>query len=302
MSENALDYGILVAVDGSAESNAAIRWASREAILRRAPITLIHIISPVVISWPVGQYLGSSAFLGSVGEWQDDNARQVIEQALKTVKSSVGESDAPPVQTEIVTAEVVSALSDASKQAQLTVVGSRGLGALSRVVLGSVSAGVVQHGHGPVAVVHSDDAGTPDAGLPVLLGIDGSAVSEDATALAFDEAARRGVDLVALHAWADVGKFAALGVDWAPYEEEGHEVLGERLAGWQERYPDVHVHRRLVSDRPSHWLIEASKEAQLVVLGSHGRGGFAGMLLGSVSRAVAQAAHAPVIVVRPRPN
>lgn len=93
--------------------------------------------------------------------------------------------------------------------------------------------------------------------------------------------------------------FPILGMDWRDYETQGAEVLAERLAGWQEQYPDVRVERRLVCDKPAHWLIEESAHAQLVVVGSRGRGGFPGMLLGSVSSALAQSAQAPLLVVRP---
>jgi nucleotide-binding universal stress UspA family protein len=136
---------------------------------------------------------------------------------------------------------------------------------------------------------------------PILVGIDGSPASEGATALAFDEASYRGVPLIALHAWSDVGVFPILGMDWRVYRDQGDEVLGERLAGWQERYPDVQVHRRLVCDVPARWLIDESKNAQLVVVGSRGRGGYAGLQLGSVSSAVVQSADVPVIVVRNGP-
>ena len=85
---------------------------------------------------------------------------------------------------------------------------------------------------------------------------------------------------------------------WREYEKEGQEVLAERLAGWQEQYPAVSVTRRIVCDRPARWLLDEAAHAQLVVLGSRGRGGFSRMLLGSVSTAVAEASTTPVIVVR----
>ena len=87
-------------------------------------------------------------------------------------------------------------------------------------------------------------------------------------------------------------------MDWHERESQGQEVLAERLAGWQERYPDVRVKRSLVCDKPARWLLDQSERAQLVVVGSSGRGGFPGMLLGSVSSAVVQSARVPVIVVR----
>ena len=92
--------------------------------------------------------------------------------------------------------------------------------------------------------------------------------------------------------------FPILGMDWRDYETRGAEILAERLAGYRQDYPDVKVRRRVVCDKPARWLIEESRDAQLVIVGSRGRGGFAGMLLGSVSSALAQSAQAPLIVVR----
>lgn len=286
--------GILVGVDGSRESEAALRWATHEALMRDQPITLLYAIAPVVVSWPV-EYLEAS-----YANSQEEAAREVLENAQKTIEASAGASSRPEVMTRVVHESAASALVVASRDAYMTVVGSRGLGVVGRAFLGSVSSGVVHHGHGLIAIVHSDEAQAPDRTSPVVLGVDGSPASEEATALAFDEASRRGVELVALHAWSDVGVFPVLGMDWHQYEDEGHEVLAERLAGWQERYPDVHVQRRIVCDQPARWLVDASQQAQLVVVGSRGRGGFAGMALGSVAAKVSRAAHAPVIVVRPR--
>ncbi len=131
----------------------------------------------------------------------------------------------------------------------------------------------------------------------MAVGIDGSPASEFATAIAFDEASRRGVELVAVHTWMNNSDFA---VDVAPdgLTEQADEELAQRLAGWCERYPDVTVRRVVGQDNPAHHLVQESRRAQLLVVGSHGRGGFAGLLMGSVSWAVAQAARIPVIVAR----
>lgn len=289
---NANGSGILVGVDGSAESDAAIRWATQEAVMRRAPLTLVHVVAAVATSSPIGP------ILAEINEWQQDNARHVLEQALKTAQACAPESHHPDIHSEVLGASVVPTLVRESADKQMIVVGNRGTGALGRLLLGSVSTGLVHHAHCPVAVIRPTRGGSPDADAPVLLGIDGSPASEAATAMAFDEAARRGVDLVALHAWSDVAVFPIVGSAWREYESQGEEVLGERLAGWQEQYPDVRVHRRLVCDQPARWLIRESEHAQLVVVGVRGRGGFASTWLGSVSSAVAQSADTPVLVVR----
>ncbi len=126
----------------------------------------------------------------------------------------------------------------------------------------------------------------------------GVAASEQATAIAFDEASRRGVYLVALLAWSDWTARGSPAIEWSTLQSVGGKLLAERLAEWQERYPDVWVRRVVVPDRAASNLVIRSDSAQLVVVGSHGRGGFGGMLLGSVSSAVVHAARMPVIVAR----
>ena len=131
-------------------------------------------------------------------------------------------------------------------------------------------------------------------------GIDGSRASELATEIAFDEASWRGVDLVALHVWSDTDISTAYGIDSSVVQSAADKTLAKSLAGWQERYPEVAVQRVVEFERPIRHLLEQAEKAQLVVVGSHGRGGFAGMVLGSVSTAVAQEARVPVIVARQR--
>lgn len=284
--------GILVGVDGSAESDAAIRWGTQEAVMRNAPLTLAHVVAGVATSSHI------DAIMAEINAWQQDNAQHVLEQALTTAQACVPGSHPPDIRTEVLGSSVVPTLVHESGNKQMVVVGSRGTGALGRLLLGSVSTGLVHHARCPVAVIRPTRGGIPDGEAPVLLGIDGSRASEAATAMAFDEAARRGVDLVALHAWSDVAVFPIVGMNWREYESHGEDVLGERLAGWQEQYPEVRVHRRIVCDQPARWLIRESEHAQLVVVGVRGRGGFAGTWLGSVSSAVAQSADTPVLVVR----
>lgn len=307
MSPQQTHLGIVVGVDGSPSSIVAVEWAARDAAMRNVPLRLVHIVSPVVAPadgpWP--QTLGSPEF----SQWQEDQARQIIEEAHKIAVEAASPIGSPQVDSELLHSPTVPTLVDLSKEAAMIVVGCRGQGAMARALLGSVSSGLVHHAHCPVAVIHDEDPLTtrsPQA--PVVVGIDGSPTSQLATEIAFDEASRRGVGLVALHAWSDMGPldFSRPGqapIEWANFQVREEEILAERLSGWQDRYPDVVVHKVVVCDRPAPRLLEQAETAQLVVVGSHGRGGFPGMLLGSVSSAVVNSAEIPVIIARmPHPH
>ncbi len=104
--------------------------------------------------------------------------------------------------------------------------------------------------------------------------------------------------MVALHAYRDADLPQVLNIQWSRDNPIPPQALADRVARWLERYPDVSIHPRIVCDNPARHLLDESESAQLVVVGSRGRGGFAGMLLGSVSTAVAHAARVPVIVAR----
>jgi len=295
MSTSTNHHGIIVGVDGSPPSRVAVDWAAREASSRQLPLTLIHVIPSTTLGmWPeMPTTVSLEAQFGKHG-------REVLRGACRTAEDAVSGPRPLQVDTELVTAGVVPTLVDRSKDAEMIVVGCRGLGAIGRRLLGSVSSGLIRHAHCPVAVIHDEDPLMPTpASAPVVVGIDGSPASETATAIAFDEASRRGVELVAVHAWNDFAVPELPGFDWSDLQQQAEETLAERLAGWQERYPDVPIRRVVVPDRPAHQLLEQSEAAQLTVVGSHGRGGFAGLLLGSVSSAVAESARMPVIVVRP---
>lgn len=286
-------HGIIVAVDGSPMSQAAADWAAREAALRYATLTVVHVQTADEIgSWvdvPItDEYMA----------YRDRLAEGVIADSLEAVYAALAATREIPVTTSILRGSKMPMLTDMSKDADMMVVGCRGLGALTGLLLGSTSSALVHHAHCPVAVIHGDQsAGERSTASPVVVGVDGSPASELAVALAFDEASRRGAELVAVHTWVNIADLA-VAVSAEELEKQADEELAQRMAGWGERYPDVVVRRVVRQDNPSHRLIEQSREAQLLVVGSHGRGGFAGLLLGSVSWAVVQAARIPVIVAR----
>ena len=299
MSERISHHGIVAGTDGSPSSLVAVRWAAREAAMRRVPLTVVHIadslsVTASTLAWPAGRVPAE------VLEMQENESRNIVEEAKRAAADSTGDVR-QKIATERFFGRPIPTLVDLSKEAELVVVGCRGRTGKHRRLLGAVSAGLVHHAHCPVAVIHDEVPQTSQISrLPILVGIDGSRASELAIAVAFNEASWRRVDLVALHIWRDADMSTVFGVDSTAVQSAADKTLAESLAGWQERSPEVNIRRMVEFEQPAKHLLEQAERAQLVVVGSHGRGGFAGMLLGSVSTAVVQAARVPVIVARQR--
>ncbi|VVJ21727.1 Universal stress protein family [Amycolatopsis camponoti] len=293
---------ITVGVDGSVGSAAAVAWAANLASRRHLELKVVHGLQLA------GVYYGGG-MLGAGAEALFDAIRADGERAIADACSLVASIDKDlVVTTEQPNEPPVPLLIEESRHARMLIVGRTGAGGFADMLLGGTAATVVAHAHCPIAVVRGRDGATavPGSG-PVVVGVDGSPNSEQALAIAFEEASLRGTPLIALHAWNDVTYEDAFGTARIltppdTLEDDEERLLGQRLAGWQEKYPDVEVRRVLVRDRPRHALLEASAEAQLVVVGSRGRGGFTGMLLGSTSQALVQHAQCPVLVVRPEPK
>ncbi|MEV6325284.1 universal stress protein [Nocardia sp. NPDC051787] len=283
---------MIAAVDGSAISYHAVAWAAVEAVLHRRQL---HILTSMAL--PGGFGPGMTLSDADI-EWMRRDGERIVTEASRIAREAV------PGEELVLTTEVsfdflIPTLIDRSRQLTMLVVGSRGIGAFRRGMLGSVSTAVTRHAHCPVAVIHDVAGIDPEwADKPVVVGVDGSANSVPAIELAFEEAALRKVGLSAVHTWSDVTGLDFPVPGWDAARESEEALLAEQLAGYGERYPDVPVRRIVKVDRPARALLDESENAQLLVVGSHGRGGFASMLLGSTSNTLLHSAQCPMIVVR----
>ncbi len=293
---NTAQRPVVAGVDGSAPALQAVRWAAHEAQRRDVPLRLVHacLLMPVRHPRQVApppEY--HDAFLGQGRHWLSQ-AEQAARTAVPGVTLSADLRDG-------VTADV---LVGESHAAQLIVLGNRGLGGFRGLLVGSVSIAVSAHAHCPVVVMHAptDNGVVPETG-PIVVGVDGSPLSDTAVGFAFEAATGRQVPLVAVHTWVDVdmaGAWTGLPrtIDWDWVGATEAKLLDETLAGGLEKFPDVEVHKLVERDRPERALLKESAGAQLVVVGSRGRGALTGIGLGSVSQSLLHHAECPVAVVR----
>lgn len=285
-------FPVVVGVDGSASALEAVRLAAREAMLRRRPLRIVHGFVWPLLNVPLGPSPYGPAE-GGLRNQAEQFVAEAVAEAHKTAQDLT-------VTGEVIDGRPASVLLRAAHQAALLVLGSRGLGGFGGLLLGSTAVQVSAYAECPVLVVRAE----PRADGPVVVGVDGSELSKHAINFAFEEAAQRGSELVAVHAWthpvpSGPGDILPAVYDPELVREEEERVLAESLAGFAEGYPQVRVRQRLVRGVPSKVLVEESAAAQLVVVGARGCGGFTGLLLGSVSHGVLHHAHCPVAIVRP---
>lgn len=293
---------IVVGIDGSESALIAARWAANEARLRQAEL---HLES--AYSVPTG-YAGPGAMIPpDLYDVARAGATFVLDQARAAVLAQ--EPDLV-VTTRSSMESAFVALRDASADAVLTVVGSHGMGVASEALLGSIAMRIATHGRSPVVVVRTDPHDSPRAqppapDAPVMVAIDGSDESEVALAFALEEASTRGVGLVAVRTWDEAPFDGFLGVysleiDRGLMDTQERKLLDDQIRAWADKYPKVTITPIVRRGQPAGALIRYAAELRpaLLVVGSRGRGGFAGLLLGSTSHELIAYCSSPVAVVK----
>src|SRR5215207_201227 len=290
---------IVVGYDGSAASRQALSWAVTEAGRRGLPLRLVYAVgyvSPNGPPMPTGVILGLPELRVAAEGVVHEAERQVRVTAPGQEFSSRMCIDLGPA----------AALLQEAERSELVVVGSRGRGGFGALLLGSTSFSVAMHATCPVVVVRGEErapGGDHRAySNGVIVGVDGSELSRLALAFAFQAASERQVGLTAVYAWLPPWMPAGDGLppnamDWVRAEQQAGDVLAETLAPWADKFPEVAVTRKVLAARPAPALVEHSRDADLLVVGCRGLGGFRGLLLGSVSQALIHHAHCPVVLV-----
>lgn len=288
---------IVVGYDGSDHSLAALEWAAAEAERRGRPLTVLHILD----------YLGHiPSPMGPFG-WPDVADERVVGIAKSGADRARNIADIVDVSAVTCVARVPNTLIEFSENAELLVVGTRGHGDLAGAVLGSVAFAVSAHAHCPVVVVRGESV-LPGPGRPVIVGVDGSPSSDEALRYGADVAAAAHAPLIVVSAyrtltsevWAEA--YVYLEAEGEPNFDTvarksatAAASAGARIA--RAAYPGLTITERVIEGLPARVLAKASDQAGLLVVGSRGHGGFAGLMLGSVSHALIHSAPCPVAII-----
>ncbi|MCY1145505.1 universal stress protein [Actinoplanes sp. Pm04-4] len=282
---------VIVGVDGSEQALTAVRAAAGEAARRSMPLHIVH-----AFFWPMLHVNTGPVSADMPDTGLENFAVDMLAEAVRTAEAA---QPGVHVTKALIDGPAAPVLIEASRGAALLVLGDRGLGSISGLVIGSVAVHAAAHADCPVVVIRGDE---PPPG-PVVVGVDGSESSELAVGFAFDEASRRGAPLMPVIVWNEVE--AAGAHQWHSASTasealagEAQRTLSEQLSGWRGKFPDVEVAPAALRGHPRQVLADLSREAQLVVVGARGLGAFKGLMLGSVSQSLLYNAAGPVAVVR----
>ncbi len=282
---------IVVGVDGSPSSERALDWAIEQAGLEHRPLTLAHGVGPGHTAWMDQSGFDHRLVLDAMHE----DARAVLDAARAQVTQR---APALEVHEVLRLADPRQTLFELSEEAEMVVVGSRGRGPVSTLLLGSVSVAVVRHASCPVVVLRPLNRGEVRRG--VLVGADGTARSLPTLEFAYRQASLRNLPLTVMHCFWDARSAAAgsglVGAGGVDLEDE-RRVLAESVSGMGEKFPEVHVTTELARGMADDCLIRAGQRMDMVVVGSHLKHPTSGALYGSVAAAVVEHASCIVAVV-----
>ncbi|MCM4081229.1 universal stress protein [Paractinoplanes hotanensis] len=284
---------VVVGVDGSSSSLDAVELAATEAQLRRSRLHIVH-----AFVWPAALVAARPAAEGAP---EPAVLVRAHADAIVAEAKAHAEKAAPEivVTTEVADGPAAYVMLQRSRHAAAVVIGDRGLGRFEGMLAGTVATQLATYGSSPVIVVK----GKPRHDGPVVAGVDGSTRSLRALELAADEAVWRGAELVAVHVWripavAGAGDTMPLVYDLDVLEAEEDRRLSAAVAGLADSHPGLPIQRKLGRGAAGPVLASWSRQAQLIVVGDRGHGGFVGLLIGSVSQHLIFHSACPVAVVR----
>ena len=285
--------GVVVGFDGSEHANIAVDWAASEAVSRGVALTLAAATTVPLEGMRFGGSILSPDAIDDLLERLQEATQARADEAARAHPGLQGG-------VKVALGSPASVLVEASANADMVVVGSRGMGGFRGLLVGSVGVQVASNAACPAVVVRKPPSATAST---VVVGVDGSALSLAALDFAFDIAERRGWRVLAVHAW-EIPAYDVLAAPSGPPPIDLEELaaseeraFAESLAGLRERHPDVVVEQAIVKAPSVRAILEASDDAALIVLGSRGHGEFLGAVLGSVSQGVLHRAKVPVAVI-----